>query len=234
MIDRSSSSGISTFLMKRFIDIIVSLPVLILCIPVIIPILLIVSIITGNLPVLRQKRMSSLDKEDIKIFKIRTIKTSKSFKEKERRSENIFNKSGYEEYVPLFCRWLRRSGLDEILQLINVIKGEMSLVGPRPLITDDLELLKKSEPELYERRRILNSKPGITGYWQVYGRREDGAFNLIENDEYYERNKSLIMDLKLILKSVVVLLTASHSDSILRTAQDKQQTCLPDLRSIEY
>ncbi len=136
--------------------------------------------------------------------------------------------------MPLFCRWLRKSGLDEILQLINVIKGEMSLVGPRPLTTGDLELLKKSEPELYERRRILNSKPGITGYWQVCGRREDGAFNLIENDEYYERNKSLIMDLKLILKSVVVLLTASHSDSILRTTQGKQQTCLPDLRSIEY
>jgi O-antigen biosynthesis protein WbqP len=220
--------------MKRFIDITISLPALILFTPVIIPILLIVGIITGCLPVLLQQRKLALEKEEIKIFKIRTIKASRSFKEKERRSRDVFNKSDYEQYVPLFCRWLRKSGLDEILQLINVIKGEMSPVGPRPLTISDLELLKKNEPELYERRLNLDSKPGITGYWQVHGRREDGAFNLIENDEYYERNKSLIMDIKLILKSIVVLLTASHSDSILRTAQGKQQTCLPDLRSIEY
>ncbi len=77
MIDRSSSSGISTSLMKRFIDITISLPALILFTPVIIPILLIVGIITGCLPVLLQQRKLALEKEEIKIFKIRTIKTSK-------------------------------------------------------------------------------------------------------------------------------------------------------------
>ena len=117
------------------------------------------------------------------------------------KENEIFRNEEYANCVPAFCKWLRKSGLDEILQIFNVLKGEMSLVGPRPLLLREFNLMKKENPDLYKRREKINSLPGITGYWQIYGERERGAKNLVELDEFYDRNKSLLLDLKIILKT---------------------------------
>ncbi len=202
-------------MIKRKIDIIISLAVIIFCFPFVGLILFFIFLLTGNNPLFLQARKISLDRKGFNIIKIRTIKNSKQFLELEKGYNKIFFKKEYEAYVPSFCKWLRKTGLDEILQVINVLKGEMSFVGPRPLLVSDLVIMQKTEPELYSRRSKIKSKPGITGYWQVFGERTKGISNLIELDEKYEKEKSILFDLKIISKTLFVFLTASHSDSII-------------------
>jgi len=211
---------------KRFLDVLISLFIIIICTPLIAVILFIVSVVTDDSPLLTQERKIHLTKRGIKIIKIRTIKNSKSFYELEKKSGKVFNKEEYEDYVPLFCRYLRKTGIDELPQIINVLRGEMSLVGPRPLNVQDLEIMNRKQPHHYERRNKVFSKPGITGYWQVYGKRDLGAENLLTEDEYYEQNKSLSLDLKIMIKTFLVIITARHSDSIVRslTKANKEKT----------
>ena len=202
-------------MLKRIIDISISISIIVFFSPIIALILLYIFLITGVNPVFLQERKISLDKKGFRIIKIRTIRYSKQFLELESKSSDIFIKQGYEKFVPPFCRWLRKSGLDEILQLINVLKGEMSIIGPRPLLIADLVMMQKGGNEYYKRRTKLHSKPGITGYWQVFGERIGGFQNLVELDEIYEREKSFLFDLKIIFRTFLIFATASHSDSII-------------------
>jgi len=210
-------------MMKRLIDILVSLCLLILCFPIIAASLFLVLLITGENPVFLQERKISLEKNGFKVIKIRTIKSSDEFKKLEESHKEIFVKTDYEKFVPKFCKWLRKTGLDEILQVINVLKGEMSLVGPRPLPENELILMQMSEPGYYKRRTKINSKPGVTGYWQAFGDRLLGAENLINFDEKYEKEKSFLLDLKIISKTIIISLSASHSDAIIKEKNKQAQ-----------
>ncbi|MEJ2613787.1 MAG: sugar transferase [Ignavibacteriaceae bacterium] len=200
---------------KRIVDIIIAVSILVLFSPFIALILLYILLITGYNPIFFQERKISLDKKGFKLIKIRTIRNSRQFLELESKSHAIFIKEGYEKYIPPFCRWLRKSGFDEILQTINVLKGEMSIVGPRPLLITDLLMMQKSENEFYQKRIRINSKPGITGYWQIFGERIKGSKNMVELDEIYENEKSTLFDLKIIGRTILLFATASHSDSII-------------------
>ena len=75
---------------------------------------------------------------------------------------------------PRFAVCLEEQVVDELPQLINVLKGEMSFIGSRPFPENDLTIMQRFEPEFYFRRRNINSKPGITGYCQVYGYKNTG------------------------------------------------------------
>jgi len=200
--------------MKRILDVLISLFIIVAGFAIIFLIILVDFIFTKQFPVIFQKRSVSLNNGVINLYKIRTIKRHSETSKLKRLSSNILKKEDYKKYVPAFCKWLRKSGIDEILQSINVLKGEMSLVGPRPLLLEDLEIINEKYPDLYKRRIKVNALPGITGYWQVYGDREKGIKNLVECDEFYERNKSHLLDLKIIVKTFFVMLTASHSDAI--------------------
>jgi sugar transferase EpsL len=172
-------------------------------------------IITKQFPVIMQERSVTLKGKPVRILKIRTITDSKDLRDKVKNSRGILFHGNLKNSVPLFCRWLRKSGIDEVLQLLNVIKGEMALVGPRPLLLSELKILKREYHSLYRRREKINSLPGITGYWQVNGKREKGIDNLIELDEYYEKNRSLFLNMKIVAKTIIVMLTAAHSDAII-------------------
>src|SRR5204862_3886776 len=101
--------------------------------------------------------------------------------------------------IPL-GRFLRATGLDELPQLFNVLRGEMSLVGPRPCTRIEFE-----NYEEWERKRI-NVAPGLTGYWQVNGKNRTTFQEMIEMDLYYARNASVRFDLWIIVKTPAALL----------------------------
>ncbi len=97
---------------------------------------------------------------------------------------------------------LRRFSLDELPQVFNILKGEMSLVGPRAYYPDELEQQQKVYPETKKYvKEILEAKPGITGYWQVMGRSEINFDKRVRMDAKYVRKKSILQDIIIILKT---------------------------------
>jgi exopolysaccharide production protein ExoY len=105
--------------------------------------------------------------------------------------------------VTPFGRWLRRSSLDELPQLLNVLRGEMALVGPRPITLDELRRYGRA------RWHYLSVLPGMTGLWQVSGRNGTGYERRIDLDELYIQNRSVWLDLKILAKTVVVVITGA-------------------------
>ena len=102
-------------------------------------------------------------------------------------------------------RFLRRTSLDELPQLINVLWGEMSLVGPRPLQLRDFERLVEEYPDLVTIR--LSTRPGLTGMAQISGRRDIDPFEILKFDHSYVLNWSLAEDLLILLRTIEVVLS---------------------------
>jgi exopolysaccharide production protein ExoY len=100
-------------------------------------------------------------------------------------------------------RFLRRTSLDELPQLWNVLRGEMSLVGPRPVVREELLRYGRNV------RTYLAAKPGITGLWQVTGRNDTDYRRRVVLDTYYVRNQNLLLDLYILLKTTRVVLGGS-------------------------
>lgn len=99
-------------------------------------------------------------------------------------------------------RFIRKHSLDEIPQLLNVLKGDMSLVGPRPYYPDELSEQQKKYPHTREQVKIvLSANPGITGMWQVSGRSEVNFDKRIQMDADYVKRRSLFLDIFILLKS---------------------------------
>lgn len=123
---------------------------------------------------------------------------SKLYKEYKRSSYKLHS----DPRVTPAGRFIRRHSIDEIPQLLNVLKGEMSLIGPRPYYPDELEEQQKKYPQtkgLVE--EVLSVKPGITGIWQVSGRSEVNFDKRIAFDAYYAKSMSLWTDLIILAKT---------------------------------
>jgi len=105
-------------------------------------------------------------------------------------------------------RFIRKHSIDEIPQLFNVLKGDMSLVGPRPYYEDELREQQKKYPHTKQLVKIvLSAKPGVTGYWQVSGRSEVNFDKRIQMDADYVTKRSLLFDIIIILKSPLAMIT---------------------------
>jgi exopolysaccharide biosynthesis polyprenyl glycosylphosphotransferase len=104
--------------------------------------------------------------------------------------------------VTTIGRFLRRTSMDELPQLFNVLRGEMSLVGPRPPIDYELEVY-----DIWHRRRLLEAKPGITGLWQVSGRSRTSFDEMVRLDLQYARKWSFWLDVKILLKTPAAVIT---------------------------
>ncbi|MBU1679135.1 MAG: sugar transferase [Bacteroidetes bacterium] len=207
-------------------DLALSLFLLLFTLPVMLLCGIILCIQLKEFPIFIQERGITLDKFRYKIIKFRTMKKNKYNLSEDKESNNIFYKPEHSEKLTKFSKWLRITGLDELPQLLNVIRGKMSLIGPRPLMLSDLEILKQNYPEQYLKRESFNSKPGISGLWQIYGKREKGIDNLIDLENEYEKSGSFVMDLKLILATIPIIVFANHTDAILgsRKARVCRQT----------
>ena len=106
-----------------------------------------------------------------------------------------------DERILPFGKWLRKTKLDVLFELVNVLKGEMSFVGPRPDVPGYADLLQGSD------RKILELKPGITGLWQVSGRSTITDFeDVVKLDVQYIENWSFGLDLKILVQTVLVVL----------------------------
>lgn len=105
-------------------------------------------------------------------------------------------------------KFIRKYSLDEVPQFINIIKGEMSLIGPRPYYADELEKQQRIFPGTKNLvKAALSVRPGITGIWQVSGRSEINFDKRIEMDAHYAQQKNLWYDLKILLKTPFVMLS---------------------------
>lgn len=199
--------------MKRTLDLVFALFLLTVSAPFLLIIMVVVYIETGLSPIYIQKRGITLEKGLFSIYKIRTM--YKVPPDNPTDDNGITLKKGLDKYITPFGYWLRKTGIDEFAQLINVIKGDMSFIGPRPLSESDLIIFRQEFPEDYKERLKVNSKPGITGYWQIFGDRTGGTKNLINLELYYEENKSVLMDIFILLETIPVVLFAKHIDSII-------------------
>jgi lipopolysaccharide/colanic/teichoic acid biosynthesis glycosyltransferase len=110
--------------------------------------------------------------------------------------------------VTKFGRFIRKYSIDEMPQLFNVLKGEMSLVGPRPYHADEIDEQQKRYPgnEKFV-KETQTVKPGITGFWQVTGRSNINFDKRIKMDAEYARRKSLLMDFYIILKTPIAMIS---------------------------
>ena len=201
-------------IIKRLIDILLSLIALIILIPLSVIIIFVLAFEHKRFPLLMQSRGLTLTNGRVTIFKFRTLLEKEEPSYPDIKSENIFYKPFLQKFVPPFSGWLRKTGLDEMPQFLNVLTGKMSIVGPRPLSLRDLQIMKENYPEFYSKRESLTAKPGISGLWQIYGDRKKGMANLIEMDSLYERHYSFLTDMKIICISIYRVITAGNSDAI--------------------
>ncbi len=198
---------------KRIMDITGSLLGLILLSPlfIIIPVLIKIS---SKGPVLYKQKRTGLFGKDFTFLKFRSMWTG--CKETDHRNyiknlisngsgqnqgsvgtdENILFKMANDDRITPIGKFLRKTSLDELPQFINVLKGDMSLVGPRPPIPYERE-----EYEIWHMKRIIKMKPGITGLWQVEGRSSCSFDDMVRLDLTYIKNWSIWLDIKIILKT---------------------------------
>ena len=140
-------------------------------------------------------------------FRTMVVDAEKKLGELERKNESaggvLFKMQNDPRVTPL-GRFLRKSSLDELPQLINILRGEMSVVGPRPLQLRDSEMLQSLDPEGYRRR--LQVMPGLTGPWQAGGRSDVDYAKMVEMDIEYAQTWSILGDLVLIAKTFVAVI----------------------------
>ncbi len=110
-------------------------------------------------------------------------------------------------------KFIRKHSLDEFPQILNVLKGQMSMVGPRAYYPDELEAQPKKFPHVQDLiEEVLSVKPGITGLWQVSGRNEIDFDERIKLDACYAKKKSLLLDLCILLKTPWVVITGRGAE----------------------
>ena len=184
---------------KRGFDLAVSLIVGVVGLPIWLLIALAIKLDSPG-PVLYRDRRVGLNEREFDMLKFRTMRADaealQAQLEQENEAEGALFKIRDDPRVTRVGRMLRRYSLDEIPQVLNVLRGEMSLVGPRPLPVRDFELL-----EPWHRKRYL-VLPGMTGLWQIAGRSSLGFDDLVRLDFYYLEHWSIWLDISILLKTV--------------------------------
>ncbi len=194
----------SKYILKRLLDIVVSITSIIVFLPLFIGIILYIYFLDGSEAIIKQDRVG-LHGEQFKMYKFRTMKKGahemrEELKDLNKNDEAIF-KIENDPRIINGTKSLRKYSLDELPQFFNVLKGDMSIVGPRPLFNEDTQLFNQS----YMRR--LNVMPGITGLLQINDRNTSDFERWYKYDMEYIENWSLFLDIKIILKTPYSLLT---------------------------
>jgi exopolysaccharide production protein ExoY len=194
---------------KRIFDIVVAFVALLLLAPLMLVVALMVRVVLGKDVIFRQQRVG-FDGEHFMCFKFRSMVKDGDAVLRAHLSANPAAAQEWRETQKLkddprvgaLGKALRKTSIDELPQLINVLRGEMSLVGPRPVLADELA-------ERYGRyaAAYLQARPGLTGMWQANGRNSIGYRGRIARDSYYVKHWSLRLDLLLLIKTIPALLS---------------------------
>jgi exopolysaccharide biosynthesis polyprenyl glycosylphosphotransferase len=201
---RQSALGKSALLFKRVLDLVLTTLGLIVGGPLMLLISILIKLDSSGPAIFAQTRIGK-NGIPFTCFKFRTMRQGAE-KEKSRlmgqnEGEARLFKIKDDPRVTRVGRFLRKSSLDELPQMLNVLRGEMSIVGPRPQIPSEVELY------LEWHRHRLDVLPGITGMWQVSGRSELGFDEMALLDIWYVENWTPWLDIKILLKSIGVVLT---------------------------
>lgn len=197
--------------LKRTTDIIFVTLALVLTSPVLVPLMIIILglvALDGHSPIYRQRRIGR-NGRIYNIYKIRTMVPNAEQRlveyleaNPEARAEwDSHQKLRHDPRITRFGNFLRKSSLDELPQLINVLKGDMSLVGPRPMM--------ECQRSLYPGKAYYQMRPGITGTWQVSDRNQSTFADRALFDADYYRDVSFLTDLGLMLRTVAVVLRST-------------------------
>lgn len=194
---------------KRIIDIIFSLFGVILLFPVCIIIAFFIKLEDRKGPVIFKQIRVGENGKTFRIYKFRSMITNaeeiKLLLVNQNEASGPVFKMKQDPRVTKFGRLIRKTSLDELPQLINVLKGEMTLVGPRPPLPEEVEKYSS-----YEMQR-LRVTPGLTCYWQVNGRSNISFEQWIEMDLKYINERNLFLDIKLIYKTIFVLFGSKNA-----------------------
>ena len=193
---------------KRTIDIVLSLALIIAMAPLLLLLCLLVRSTSAGPSLFRQERLGR-NKQPFTVLKLRTMYIDNadwihrdyvacllSADQTAPAGDSGLFKLDADPRVTSLGAWLRRTSLDELPQLFNVLHGEMSLVGPRPMLSYEVQLFE----EAYQQRFAV--KPGITGLWQVSGRSRLSMRKALELDVEYVIRRSLMLDLAILLRTV--------------------------------
>jgi len=196
------------FATKRVFDLIGALLGILLTLPIFIIISLLYLIGENRGPVFFGQTRIGKNGKVFKVYKFRSmIVDAEKVLKKDKKLYEKYLLNNYklepkeDPRITKIGRFLRETSLDELPQLINVLKGEMSLVGPRPVIEEEL---KEYNARLEE---FLSVKPGVTGYWQICGRSEVGYPERADLEFYYVDNQGIKLDIKIIVNTVLLVIT---------------------------
>ncbi|ATD54279.1 Putative Glycosyltransferase [Clostridium chauvoei JF4335] len=187
---------------KRVIDIVASICGLLLLSPLLIVVAILIKLESKGPIVFSQKRIG-LNGKEFNMYKFRSMvvnaeELKKKLAEQNEMSGPMF-KMKNDPRITKIGKFIRKTSIDELPQLINILKGEMSLVGPRPILPQEV---KEFEPWMMKR---LEVKPGLTCYWQVSGRNNIDFEDWMKLDIKYVNDRSLLLDINLIFKTFFVL-----------------------------
>jgi exopolysaccharide production protein ExoY len=182
-----------------------------MALPIVLPVIIVLALVlkaTGNSPFFTQDRVGQGGRT-FRLWKLRTMVPNAEARLQEylkaddaaRREWEAYQKLSHDPRITEFGQFLRKSSLDELPQLWNVLIGDMSLVGPRPMMVD--------QQDLYPGNAYYALRPGLTGTWQISDRNQSTFAQRAEFDAEYERNLSFLKDLKILLATVGVVLRAT-------------------------
>lgn len=193
---------------KRFIDVLLSLAGLIILAPLLFLVSILIKLESRGNIIFVQERVG-LNGKPFKMYKFRSMVSNAEDLKKDLMDHNDMEgpmfKMKHDPRITKIGKFIRKTSIDELPQLLNVLKGDMSLVGPRPSLPNEVE---KFEDWMMERLKV---KPGITCIWQVSGRNNIGFEEWMKLDVKYVHERSMLLDLKLIFKTFFVLFGDEHA-----------------------
>lgn len=190
--------------LKRSLDIILGILAIVLLSPLMIIVSIAIKLNSKGSVIFKQKRVG-LNGKYFNIYKFRTMvcnaeDTLKKLTEEQKREFEKNFKLENDPRITSIGKILRKTSLDELPQLLNIVYGNMSIVGPRPIVQKEIYKYGKYT------KKLFSVKPGLTGMWQANGRSSTSYHQRIRMDMYYIDNRSLWMDFKIIVKTAMSVL----------------------------